>query len=215
MITTLPSSGLRLFNGLSALVSTLVVVNLLWLNLQSEVLAIPDKSLLPLASDLDSPSVSSKLRILPAPEPLDLRVLDQLKQTTCVVIPCSSAASLPLEREVILSTPKVEPSLWWYRDQAKAGLIENWLVYDQSRSQAAPRVDFVLNRGLWSAMDYLERYAFIHTMGAATSRLGYSSRFFNLQQNSQTRLATYTCDFQQQPSACQLVLESIGFNRFR
>jgi hypothetical protein len=156
---------------------------------------------------------SAPSEFLPSSDPLDLAALDQLRQGSCAT--CSVTSNLPPGLSTLLTTAQTKPSLWWYRDQTTPGLVENWLVYEARQTQPA-RVDFILNRGIWSAMDYLERYAFINAMGTATSRFGYNSRFFQLQQASQTRLATYTCDFQPQPaSTCQLVLESIGLNRFQ
>ncbi len=54
------------------------------------------------------------------------------------------------------------------------------------------RVDFVVNRQVWSLLDYLQRYGFIHEFGTVASSYGYNIRIFDSQANL---LAAYTCDF--------------------
>lgn len=150
---------------------------------------------------------------LPSPDPLDLVALEQLDQQSCPSKPCPETVPGLGNVATRLNAPLKQPSLWLYRDLFKPGLILNWLVYPTKKQESA-RVDFVLSRSIWATMDYLERYAFINAIGAATRRFGYNSRFFNVQYNTQNRLATYTCNFPQDPETCHLVLESIGFNRF-
>jgi hypothetical protein len=62
------------------------------------------------------------------------------------------------------------PTLWWVKEQyaAKPGfgarLIRSWsTMFDQA--QAVCRINIVVNRQLWSLLDYLQRYEFVNQVG--------------------------------------------------
>lgn len=78
------------------------------------------------------------------------------------------------------------PSLWWAKQQFdifKGKLVRNWLAYpDQTR------IDLVVNRQLWSLMNYLDRYRLINEFGTVSRGYGYNLRIVN--QYAQC-LATY------------------------
>lgn len=89
------------------------------------------------------------------------------------------------------------PSLWWMKDQFAeqeefgGKLLQNWLAYPVNQGKPG-RIDFVVNRQLWTLSDYLERYSFIHDFGTVARSYGYNIRVFDNQANF---LAAYTCDF--------------------
>jgi hypothetical protein len=129
---------------------------------------------------------SSEAPLFPDPEPLDLNLLKPENTPAFAV----TATTIP-------ETTLAVPSLWWARDQFTAEkrygsrLIENWIAYPAQRNSPG-RVDFVVNRQLWSQLDYLQRYSFIHEFGISTRSYGYNLRVFDNQANF---LAAYTCDF--------------------
>jgi len=126
------------------------------------------------------------LTLQPDLEPLDLEAL----------IPENTPAFVVTANKISLTQLTV-PSLWWLRDQLADqetygnNLLENWLAYPPSGSSPG-RVDLVVNRQLWSLLDYLDRYAFIHRFGKTARDYGYNVRVFDGQA---TRLGASTCDF--------------------
>lgn len=89
------------------------------------------------------------------------------------------------------------PSLWWVKDQFTAKepsinkLVQSWSA-SPSAGLAPGRVDYKVNRQLWSLLDYLERYTFLNDFGAAAKDFGYNIRILDGQDAT---LAAYTCDF--------------------
>ncbi|MBW4580741.1 MAG: hypothetical protein KME42_14340 [Tildeniella nuda ZEHNDER 1965/U140] len=122
----------------------------------------------------------------PDSQPLDLKALKPGNTPTYVV----TANSISLTQLTI-------PSLWWLREQIAdeaaygSNLLENWLAYPGGGNSVG-RVDLVVNRQSWSLLDYLDRYAFIHTFGKAARDYGYNVRVFDGQA---TLLGASTCDF--------------------
>jgi hypothetical protein len=100
------------------------------------------------------------------------------------------------------------PSLWWAEeqfDQFNGKLIQNWIAYPKKNKK---RVDLIVNRQLWSLLDYLGRYSFLSRYGAAARDYQYDVRVFNEQADP---LAAYTCNYDITPPACQLILsDSFG-----
>jgi hypothetical protein len=129
---------------------------------------------------------ASETLLFPDPEPLDLNLLKP-----------ENIPAFAVTATTISETTLAIPSLWWVRDQFAAEkrygsrLIENWIAYPAQRNSPG-RVDFVVNRQLWSQLDYLQRYSFIHEFGTSTGSYGYNLRVFDNQANF---LAAYTCDF--------------------
>ena len=86
-------------------------------------------------------------------------------------------------------------------------MLDNWLAYPSKGSRTA-RIDLIVNRQIWSLLDYVERYKFVNNFGNVARDYGYNVRVFNYQQEL---LATYTCDFKVQPRLCSMAnLESLG-----
>ncbi len=94
------------------------------------------------------------------------------------------------------------PSLWWRRDQfGDKKLVQNWLAFPEMR-----RIDLLVNRQLWSQMDYLDRYSFVNHFGTTARYYGYELRVFDRQPkclaiyNCSLQAATYECNVDLQPS---------------
>ncbi len=125
------------------------------------------------------------LTLKPDLEPLDLEALAPGNTPDFVV----TANTISLTQLTV-------PSLWWLRDQLADqetygnNLLENWLAYPNNGRPG--RVDLVVNRQLWSLLDYLDRYAFIHRFGKTARDYGYNVRVFDGQA---TLVGASTCDF--------------------
>ncbi|MGJ5674620.1 MAG: hypothetical protein ACR9NN_13560 [Nostochopsis sp.] len=96
------------------------------------------------------------------------------------------------------------PSLWWIKETSEKKLLDNWIAYPFNNHQPA-RVDVIVNQQIWSLLDYLERYDFVNDLGDIARTYGYNIRIFNYQQE---RLASYTCNFQINPSLCRIEINS-------
>jgi hypothetical protein len=103
------------------------------------------------------------------------------------------------------------PSLWWAKEQFGSDLLDSWLAYPAPGTNPA-RIDLLVNRQNWSALDYIQRYEFINHFGIAARDYGYNLRVFNEQKEL---LATYTCDFSTNPSQCNIQLDATGKARIR
>ncbi len=99
--------------------------------------------------------------------------------------------NLPIDGSVITAdtisqTKLTTPSFWWADEQFGGKLLDNWLAYPSKG-----RVDLVVNRQLWSLLNYLGRYAFINKMGNVARDYDYNTRVFNQRGKP---LGAYTCD---------------------
>lgn len=103
------------------------------------------------------------------------------------------------------------PSLWWAREQFGGDLLSNWLAYPATGAIAG-RIDLLVNRQNWSALDYIERYQFLNKFGTVARDYGYNVRVFNEQKQL---LATYTCNFNPNPNQCNIQLDATGKARIR
>lgn len=100
------------------------------------------------------------------------------------------------------------PSLWWAAEQFGGKLLENWLAY-AATGETPGRIDIVVNRQLWSLLNYLERYQFVNQFGkvAQEQDYPYNIRVFNRQG---VFLAAYTCAGYSESSVCSVCLDSAG-----
>lgn len=126
--------------------------------------------------------------LLPDLTPLDVKVLKMGEIPAGVV----TAQTISLTRLTL-------PSLWWTQTQVAKNpqfgnkLLENWIAYP-GYFKTPGRVDLVVNRQLWSLLDYLQRYEFVNRFSAIAREYGYNIRVFD----NQARFAgAYTCDFSQ------------------
>lgn len=103
------------------------------------------------------------------------------------------------------------PSLWWAKEQFGGDVLNNWLAYP-AQGETAGRIDLLVNRQNWSLLDYIGRYEFVNSFGTVARDYGYNVRVFNEQKEL---LASYTCDFSQNPSQCNMQLDATGKARIR
>jgi hypothetical protein len=99
------------------------------------------------------------------------------------------------------------PSLWWAKQQFdlfKGKLIRNWIAYPDRN-----RIDLVVNRQLWSLMNYLDRYRLLNEFGTVSRSYGYNLRIVN--QNEQC-LATYHLNDHNNTSRWEINFYSVGEN---
>lgn len=103
------------------------------------------------------------------------------------------------------------PSLWWAKEQFGGDVLNNWLAYP-AQGETSGRIDLLVNRQNWSLLDYIGRYEFVNSFGTVARDYGYNVRVFNEQKEL---LASYTCDFSQNPSQCNMQLDATGKARIR
>jgi len=101
------------------------------------------------------------------------------------------------------------PSLWWAKEQFdpfNGKLIQSWVANHQTAT-----IDLIVNRQLWTILDYMARYRLVNQIGTVAREYQYNLRILNQQQ---TCLALYQCDFSQSPYQCEIKFnstESRGF----
>lgn len=148
-----------------------------------------------LMPQLTSAQTSSGLT--PSLEPLDTKLLDQKTRPP---------GSDWITANTVSTRSLTDPSLWWAEEQFNefdGKLIQNWIAYRDKK-----RVDLVVNRQLWSILDYLGRYSFLSKFSAAARDYQYDVRVFNERAGL---VATYTCNYSATPPDCQLkVFDSFG-----
>lgn len=94
---------------------------------------------------------------------------------------------------------KSVPSLWLAQKQFGGQLLDRWFV-DPSNTW----VIIIVNRQLWSLLDYMERYQFVNRFGTVSSEYGYNMQVCNRQGRT---LAVYSCKGSR--SRCKIDLESL------
>ena len=101
--------------------------------------------------------------------------------------------------ETISEADVTVPSLWWAKKQFDpfgGKLIDGWLADRNER-----RIDLVVNRQLWSRLDYVTRYRFVNNIGTVAREYKYNLRVFTQQQQC---LATYACNYRLTNPQCEL-----------
>jgi hypothetical protein len=101
------------------------------------------------------------------------------------------------------------PSLWWAKEQFDpfdGQLIATWIAHPQHR-----QIDLIVNRQLWSRLDYVKRYRFVNQFGTVVRNAQYNLSVFNQQQKC---LATYTCTYQTDPYQCHINLDPLERSGF-
>ena len=105
------------------------------------------------------------------------------------------------------------PSLWLTKEQFGGKLLDQWFVESGNNW-----VILIVNRQIWSLLDYLERYQFVNQFGTAARDYGYNIRVCNPQGEA---LAVYSCNFPADknntsiPLNCRLELDSLSNSGFR
>jgi len=101
--------------------------------------------------------------------------------------------------DTISPTELTIPSLWWVQQQFAATetfggkLIEQWQAKERE-PESVGLVTYLVNAQLWSLIDYLDRYAFIHEFGTAAKNFGYNIRVVDYRNRV---LGEYVCNFKE------------------
>jgi hypothetical protein len=137
---------------------------------------------------------STILPTLVWPQPVALA-----KQPVCPTGDVTNFPSPPLSQ-----SQKSVPSLWLAQKEFGGKLLDRWFV-DSSNTW----VVLIVNRQLWSLLDYMERYQFVNRFGTVANEYGYNLRVCNRQGNA---VATYLC---RDRLSCKIDLESLSNRGFR
>jgi hypothetical protein len=114
--------------------------------------------------------------------------------------PACPTGNANLPSPPLSQTEKSVPSLWLAQKQFGGKLLDRWFI-DPGNTW----VIIIVNRQLWSLLDYMERYQFVNRFGTASSEYGYNLRVCNRQG---TALAVYSCNGDR--SSCKIDLESLS-----
>lgn len=126
----------------------------------------------------------------------------------CSMLAARSGDTLPLAAKTQKhssqprQTPQTPPNLWWAKDQYDpfAGrLIDRWQVDSENQ-----QVEVIVNRQLWSSLDYLGRYRLVSQLGSITRESRYNLSILNPQNKC---LAIYFCQFDMTPYQCELSID--------
>ena len=112
--------------------------------------------------------------------------------------PTGSAENFP--PPPLSQTERSVPSLWLAQKQFGGKLLDRWFI-----APGNTWVIIIVNRQLWSLLDYMERYQFVNRFGTASSEYGYNLRVCNRQG---TALAVYSCKGDR--LTCRIDLESLS-----
>ncbi len=152
--------------------------------------------------------------VLPSDAPLDRELLTAEQEAIVVLSPgACSDETLVITSNTICQNGLTVPSLWWFNEQyreANGKLVDTWFAYPNQTGRDR-RVDVVVNKQVWSLLDYLERYEFVDWVGSVARDYRFNTRVFNSQG---TLLGAYTCEFQAGSTTdlptCRLFVDSLG-----
>lgn len=129
-------------------------------------------------------ALTTNLRTLPSPAqsmanpPLDLELINE---------PDKALSQGVFTFNTISQEGITNPSLWWVRDQFGQRVVINWLGYPPER-----RVDLIVDRQIWSFINYVEKYSLINHFALTAREYGYNLRIFN---NQGLLIGNATCEF--------------------
>ena len=104
--------------------------------------------------------------------------------------------------ETISQSGLTNPSFWWAEERFGGQMLDSWFACRDER-----QLYLVVNRQIWTLLDYVERYEFVNHFGNVARGYGYNIQVFNQQQRL---LASYSCNFSVQPTNCNLWIDTIG-----
>ncbi len=174
----------RLFQISAAWSQTLIGVSLLVVAIE-----ISEKAIAAETPPNITTHLSNQAALQPSLEPLDLSQIQQGR--------CGASSTLGVTDQSISQDNLTIPSFWWAQEQISAQpqfgnkLLDTWLACP-GQTNRTNRVDFVVNQQVWSLLDYLHRYDFVHHLGTVARGYGYNMRVFDRQGGL---LAAYTCGF--------------------
>jgi len=121
---------------------------------------------------------------------------------------CTTATWYQFPSSPLSQTELSLPSLWLTKEQFGGKLLDHWFVESGNNW-----VILIVNRQIWSLLDYLERYQFVNQFGTAARDYGYNVRVCNPQGEA---LAVYSCNFPTDKTNsstrlnCKLELDSLS-----
>lgn len=116
-------------------------------------------------------------------------------QFTPAAVPSAPAPSgNRITAATVSQTGLTIPSLWWIQEQFGDKLLEDWAA-DVVADDQPGQVDLIVNRQLWTLLDYLDRYAFITKFGTVARDFGYNLQVLYRTDSQSVKLAAYTCNF--------------------
>lgn len=159
--------------------------------------------------------VSTNMAVILQEKPLQAQGL--LDSSVCD-LPALSLPLTPSEKNLAFKSEATQTSpdqavnyqLWWLKDQLEQlekGLLVSWLVDAPNQ-----RLDIIVDRQLWSQLNYLQRYRFVYHLGNVAREKHYNLRIFNQQNKC---LVTYHCHFEKSPVTCAMTFESPVESRFQ
>lgn len=154
-----------------------------------------------LVTSLFSPAAAAQNEIsapVSCQEPLELQLLENNATSN------EKNQNIVTDRTISQDSLTV-PSLWWAKEQFDPygnRTIVNWIAYRDRQ-----RIDLVVNRQLWSLLNYVERYRLVNKFGTTAREYGYNLRIFDRQRKC---LVTYSCEFKTTPNQCQIDFEPSG-----
>ena len=83
----------------------------------------------------------------------------------------------------IIPVEPSQPSLWWQSDRLGQGLIESWVI-----DQDTKLITLKINARVWIASDFIRRYSIVQNLSNIALQNGYNLR---LENNRQIKLAEY------------------------
>jgi len=83
----------------------------------------------------------------------------------------------------IIPIEPAHPSLWWQSDRLGQGLIESWVI-----DQDTKLITLKINARVWIASDFIRRYSIVQRLSNIALQSGYNLR---LENNRQIKLAEY------------------------
>jgi hypothetical protein len=145
-----------------------------------------------LAAEPTSPanagSAEGKFPLIPdVTTPLNLKLLQ----------PGAKPASGVITSQSMSATRLTIPSLWWTAEQIAADkkytdkFLQGWIAYLTQNGEPG-RVDLLVNRQIWTQMNYISRYEMINRFSTIARNYGFNIRVFSSQD---VLSGAYTCDF--------------------
>ena len=113
----------------------------------------------------------------------------------------------PITDNTISQTQLTKPSLWWAEDRFGGLLLDSWFGCPNER-----RVYLVVNRQIWTSLNYIERYEFVNHFATYVRPNNYNVVVLNPQQRP---LATYICNYSVNPADCNVWIDITGTSSFQ
>jgi len=102
----------------------------------------------------------------------------------------------------VSQTKLILPSMWWTAQRFGRSLLYRWVICPTEK-----QVYLIVNRQVWSSINYLDKYEFVSNFGLNITRNKYNIVVLNQQM---TQVGAYSCEYNPNPVNCNLWVETIG-----